>query len=109
MDYRHSILIIAVAAAVTIVLRFLPFLIFNGNKKTPKLVTYLGNVLPYSIMAMLVVYCYKDVFVTRYPYGIPEFISGAVVVLMHLWKRQTLLSILCGTATYMLFVQVIFV
>ena len=109
MEYTHSILIVAVTAIVTIALRFLPFLIFSGTKETPKLVVYLGKVLPYSIMGMLVIYCYKNISVLTKPYGMPEIIAGIIVVLLHLWKRNTLLSIISGTAAYMLLIQVVFV
>ncbi|MBE5926054.1 MAG: branched-chain amino acid transporter AzlD [Lachnospiraceae bacterium] len=109
MEYTHSILIVAVTAIVTIALRFLPFLIFGGKKETPKLVVYLGKVLPYSIMGMLVIYCYKNISVLTKPYGMPEIIAGIIVVLLHLWKRNTLLSIISGTAAYMLLIQVVFV
>ena len=108
MDKLHAALTIAVIALVTIGLRFLPFLIFGENRKTPSLVTYLGQVLPYAIMGMLVVYCLKDVTVTSAPFGIPEAIGCAVVALLHVWKRSTLLSIGAGTVCYMLLVQFIF-
>ena len=108
MDNLHSALIIAVAALVTIALRFLPFLIFGENRKTPPLITYLGQVLPYAIMGMLVVYCLKDMTFTAPPFGIPEIIGCAVVALLHLWKRSTLLSIGTGTICYMLLVQFVF-
>lgn len=108
MDNLHSALIIAVAALVTISLRFLPFLIFGENRKTPPLITYLGQVLPYAIMGMLVVYCLKDMTFTAPPFGIPEIIGCAVVALLHLWKRSTLLSIGAGTICYMLLVQFVF-
>ena len=108
MDNLHSALIIAVAALVTIALRFLPFLIFGENRKTPPLITYLGQVLPYAIMGMLVVYCLKDMTFTAPPFGIPEIIGCAVVALLHLWKRSTLLSIGAGTICYMLLVQFVF-
>ena len=104
----HSAAVIAVIALVTIALRFLPFLIFGENRKTPPLVTYLGQVLPYAIMGMLVVYCLKDVHLTAAPFGIPEAIGCAVVALLHTWKRSTLLSIGAGTVCYMLLVQFIF-
>ena len=103
-----SILIIVVVALVTMALRFLPFLIFGENRKTPSLIAYLGQVLPYAIMGMLVVYCLKDVTLTSAPFGLPEFIGCAVVALLHLWKRNTLLSIGVGTVCYMLLVQFVF-
>lgn len=108
MDNLHSALIVAVAAAVTIALRFLPFLIFGENRKTPPLVAYLGQVLPYAIMGMLVVYCLKGMDFTAAPFGIPEIIGCAVVAGLHVWKRNTLLSIGLGTVCYMLLVQFVF-
>ena len=104
----HGILMVAVTAAVTVFLRFLPFLIFGGERKTPPYVLYLGKVLPYAIMGMLVVFCLKNVSLAAAPHGIPELISGAVVVLLHVWKRNTLISIVAGTVCYMLLVQFVF-
>ena len=108
MPNLHSALIVAVAALVTAALRFLPFLIFGENRKTPPIIAYLGQVLPYAIMGMLVVYCLKDVTLTAAPFGIPEAIGCAVVALLHIWKRSTLLSIGAGTVCYMLLVQLVF-
>lgn len=108
MPNLHSALLIAVMALVTAGLRFLPFLIFGENRKTPPLVAYLGQVLPFAIMGMLVVYCLKDVSFTAAPFGIPEIVGCAVVTLLHIWKRNTLLSIGAGTLCYMLLVQFVF-
>ena len=108
MLYWLSVLIIAVVALVTAGLRFLPFWIFGENRKTPPLIAYLGQVLPYAIMGMLVVYCLKSVSLTAAPFGIPEFIGCGVVALLHVWKRNTLLSIGAGTLCYMLLVQFVF-
>ena len=108
MPNLHSVLLIAVMALVTAGLRFLPFLIFGENRKTPPLVAYLGQVLPFAIMGMLVVYCLKDVSFTAAPFGIPEIVGCAVVTLLHIWKRNTLLSIGAGTVCYMLLVQFVF-
>lgn len=108
MNNLHSVLVIAVAALVTIALRFLPFLIFGEDRKTPPLVAFLGQVLPYAIMGMLVVYCLKDVDITAAPFGIPEAIGCIAVALLHVWKRNTLLSIGLGTVCYMLLVQFVF-
>ena len=104
----HSALIVAVVALVTIALRFLPFLIFSGNKTTPPFVAYLGRVLPYAIMGMLVVYCLRNIQLFSAPHGAPEFIACAAVMLLHLWKRNTLISIVGGTVCYMLLVQLVF-
>lgn len=108
MNNFHAAAMIAVIALVTAGLRFLPFLIFRENRKTPPLVTYLGQVLPFAIMGMLVVYCLKGVTLTSAPYGIPEAIGCAMVALLHIWKRNTLLSIGAGTVCYMLLVQFVF-
>lgn len=99
----HSLLLVAVIAAVTQLLRFLPFLVFS--KVTPKPFLYLEKVLPYSIMAMLVVYRLKNVSLIKSPHGIPEAIAVAIVVGLHKWKHNTLLSIIVGTVCYMLLVQ----
>ncbi len=104
----HDFLIVAVAAAVTMLTRFLPFLIFGENRKTPAAVTYLGKVLPCAIMGMLVVYCLKDIKFLQAPYGIPEILCCLLVAGLHIWKRNTLLSIGVGTVAYMLLVQLVF-
>lgn len=99
----HSLLLIAVMAAVTQLLRFLPFILFS--KRTPKPFLYLEKVLPYSIMAMLVVYCLKNVSLLRSPHGIPEAVAVLIVVALHKWRHNTLLSILGGTVSYMFLIQ----
>ena len=108
MSDLHAVLVIATASLVTAGLRFLPFLIFRENRKTPALIEKLALTLPYAIMGMLVVYCLKDVTLTTAPFGIPEAIACAVVALLHIWKRSTLLSIGAGTLCYMLLVQFVF-
>ncbi len=105
MDKQYAIAVVAVAAAVTAALRFLPFLIFRENRPTPVFLTRLGEVLPCAIMGMLVVYCLKDVPLTAPPFGIPEALGCAAVALLHIWKRNTLVSIAGGTAVYMMLVQ----
>lgn len=101
-------LAIAVAALVTAALRFAPFLLFRGDRQTPKLLSQLGELLPYAIMGMLVVYCLKDVSLTAAPFGLPEVLGCAAVVALHVWKRNTLISIAGGTAVYMLLVNFVF-
>lgn len=108
MPDLHAGLTIAVIALVTAALRFLPFLIFGENRKTPPMISYLGQVLPYAIMGMLVVYCLKGISIAAFPFGLPEIIGCAVVTLLHVWKRNTLLSIGAGTVCYMLLVQFVF-
>jgi len=104
----HAALIVAVSGLVTIALRFLPFAVFSGKRETPEYITYLGKVLPYAIMGMLVVYCLRGISFGASPFGIPELLATAVVVLAHVWKRNTLISILSGTVCYMLLVQFVF-
>ena len=104
----HAALIIVVAGAVTLLIRFLPFLIFNGKRETPPYIIYLGRVLPYAIMGMLVIYCLRGISFTAAANFLPELIACAVVVLAHVWKRNTLLSIISGTVCYMLLVQFVF-
>lgn len=106
-DYKVWIAI-AVIALVTAGLRFLPFLIFTGSRKTPKLIEKLSRTLPFAIMAMLVVYCLKGVSLRHVSGFLPELIACGIVTLLHIWKRNTLLSILCGTVCYMLLVQLVF-
>ena len=98
--------LVAVMSLVTILLRFLPFLIFR--KQTPAYITYLGRVLPPAIIGMLVVYCLKDITLTVRPYGLPELIAAACVVGLQVWRRNALISILSGTVVYMLLIQTVF-
>ena len=104
----HDILLITAAVLVTMATRFIPFLIFGEKRKTPPIIEYLGTVLPCAIMGMLVVYCLKDISFVRNPYGLPELIACIVVAALHVWKRNSLLSIGGGTVCYMLLVQLIF-
>lgn len=104
----YTLLQILVMALVTALLRFLPFLVFRNGDKRPAVITYLGTVLPYGVMGMLVVYCLKNVSLLAVPYGLPEFLAVAAVVGLHIWKRNTLLSIFGGTAFYMTLVQLLF-
>ena len=99
------ILSIAVGAMIT---RVLPFVLFPENKKIPTVVDYLGKVLPASMIGMLVVYCLRAVNVTAAPFGFPELIACVTVVVLHVWKRNNLLSIGVGTVLYMFLVQVVF-
>ena len=101
----YEIALIAVTALVIAATRFLPFLIFGEKRKTPEIVTYLGKVLPYAIMGMLVVYCLKGTHFAAPEGWIPALLGVAITAGLHVWKRSTLLSIIGGTAAYMLLVQ----
>lgn len=104
----RDILLVTIVALVTILLRFLPFWIFGESRSTPPLITHLGKVLPYAIMGMLVVYCLKEIKLTAAPFGIPELLGCVMVAGLHIWKRNTLMSIGAGTLCYMLLVQFVF-
>lgn len=103
----QAIIMIAIAAICTFLTRALPFIIFKNH--IPESVRYLGNYLPLAIMALLIIYCLKDVNVFNYPSGIPELISIAFVAFIHLWKGNNLISIGLGTILYMFLIQFIFI
>lgn len=111
----HSVLAIVVMALVTILTRALPFLLFDRGERAPKVVLYLGRVLPPAVIAMLIVYCLRNMtfswsLSTAALAGwLPQAIAVAAVVLLHLWKRNNLLSIFGGTILYMVLVQAVFV
>ena len=105
----QSIITLGIIALITLALRVIPFLLFPENKKTPKYVLYLGKVLPHTITGMLVIYCLKDITLLSYPYGLPEILSIALIIILHIWKRSTLLSIGAGTLVYMFLLQNIFI
>lgn len=107
MNTTHSILLIAVMSAVVIFLRAVPFLIFRG-KETPAFIEYIGKYLPYAIMGMLLVYCFRETQVLSAPYGMPELIAIIITAGLQIWKKQGLLSIVVGTISYMLLVQLVF-
>ena len=102
----NTAVLIAVMSLVTILLRFLPFLVFREN--TPPYISYLGKVLPPAIIGMLVIYCLKDISLSMLPYGLPELIASACVIGLQIWKRSALISILTGTVIYMLLIQAVF-
>ena len=103
----NAVYVIAVTALVTVLTRFLPFAVF-GKRPLPRVVVYLGRVLPPAIMPALVAYCLKDIDLTAFPFGLAQLISVAVTALVHLWRRNTLLSIALGTACYMVLIRTVF-
>lgn len=109
MTLLEQFIIIGMVVLGTVLTRFLPFLLFPAGKPTPKYIRYLGKVLPAAVFGMLVVYCLRNVSIFSGSHGLPELLSIAVVVILHLWKRQMLLSIAGGTVCYMLLVQMVFV
>ncbi len=108
MTITQQIVTIGLCVLATLITRFLPFLVFSSDRKTPAYVTYLGKALPAAIFGMLVIYCLKNVSFLSGTHGIPELISIVAVILLHLYKRNMLLSIAAGTVCYMLLVQFVF-
>mgnify|MGYP001852714612 FL=1 len=108
MTLTQQIITVAMVVLGTAVTRFLPFLVFPSGKPTPKYVQFLGKFLPAAVFGLLVIYSLKDVSVFSGSRGIPEMISILLVIVLHVWKRQMLLSIAGGTVCYMLLVQLVF-
>ena len=104
----QTLITILCVAAGTILTRFSPFLLFPEHRKQPKVVEYLSTMIPAAMMGLLVVYCLKDMTPLQYPYALPELIAIAVIVVLHLWRRNVLLSLGAGTVVYMLLVQLVF-
>ena len=101
-------MIVILLTIATMITRFLPFLIFPTGKKGPDFVEYLGKTLPYATMGLLVVYCLKGISLIAFPFGLPELFAVALIVALHWWKENSLLSIGVGTVFYMFLVQVFF-
>lgn len=108
MTMTQQIITIGAVALGTMLTRFLPFLLFPAGKPTPKYVQYLGKVLPGAVFGLLVIYCLRNVEILGGSHGIPELLAILLVVFLHIWKRQMLLSIAGGTIFYMLLVQFVF-
>ena len=101
----QSLVIIIVTALVTFSTRVIPFLLFPEGRKIPKVVQYLGKVLPPAVIGMLVVYCLRSTKILAAPYGLPEAAAVIVTAALHVWKRNNLLSIGVGTVLYMFLIQ----
>ena len=107
-DHMHAMIVIAVMGLAVLATRIVPVLIFGRGEKVPEFILYLGRVVPYTAMGLLIVYCLRDMPVLDAPHGLPEIISLTVVTGTYLWKRNTILSVVAGTALYMFLVQSIF-
>lgn len=105
MDNKYIIILIAVMSVVTILLRFLPFIIFDHGEQLPKWISFLGKVLPPAIMSMLLIYCLRNINFLEGNHGLPELICILVAIALHTWKRNTLLSIGISTLLYMIITQ----
>ncbi len=109
MTSTHLILMIIVAGVVTFATRLFPFALFGQTKEVPKFIKYLGNVLPVAILGILIVYCLKDFEKGDINYIIPQMICVALTAVVHIWKKNALLSIAVGTIGYMLLIHFVFV
>ena len=109
VNVSYKLIAILVIAIVTFGTRVAPFILFGKGKPTPQCIVYLGNYLPPAIIAMLIIYCLRNVHLYAFPFGISEVIGVVTVATLHIWKRNNLISIIGGTAIYMIAVQVFFV
>ncbi|BAH07565.1 branched-chain amino acid transporter permease [Clostridium kluyveri] len=109
INNEYTIVAILIMAVITFGTRLMPFIFWGKDKVTPKYILYIGNYLPPAIMAMLIIYCLRNVSLHAFPFGIPEAIGIITVAILHIWKRNNLISILSGTIVYMVAVQVIFI
>ena len=100
---------IATVVAVTVCCRALPVLVFRDDRPVSGLVVYLGRILPFAIISILVIYCLRNTSFTAAPFGAPEIIAVALAAAIHVWKRNNLLSIGISTVVYMFLLQVVFV
>ncbi len=105
VDTYHAIAIIAVATICTFITRVVPFALFGRNKAMPPLVKEIATKLPPAIIAILVIYCIKDVNLGDMTKFAATIISVVAVVVLHLWKRKILLSIGGGTVIYMVLLR----
>lgn len=104
----HAIIVMLAMGLATLATRILPVLIFGRGKKVPDYIMYLGKVVPYTAMGLLIVYCFKDLSVVEAPHALPELIAMIIVIASYLWKRNTILSVVIGTVAYMVMVQYMF-
>ena len=107
MTTTQALITVFISAAVTVLIRASAFLLFPAGKQAPAFITWMSRQLPRAVMAMLLVYCLKDVSFTALPGWLPTLFAVAVTALLHLWKRQMMLSIAGGTALYMLLIRLI--
>ena len=109
VNVNYTLSAILVMAAVTFGTRIVPFIFFGKNNDTPQYIVYIGNYLPPAVITMLIIYCLRNVNLSEFPFGIPEIIGIITVAILHIWKRNNLISIIGGTVLYMIVVQLIFV
>ncbi|TXJ60389.1 branched-chain amino acid transporter AzlD [Brachyspira aalborgi] len=109
MNNKELLITALIIVFATVIIRFLPFIIIRKSIAERKYIKFLGDMMPYSMIALLVIYCLKEVNLIKYPYEIPELISIAIIIILHIIKRNVLISIGVGTVVYMILVQTIFI
>ncbi len=109
LSVKQTIIVVIVAAVCTFLTRVIPFMIFGGKKEVPKFIKYLGDILPMAIIGILIVYCLGDITTGNINIIAPQLICVAITAAIHIWKRNTLLSIGVGTVSYMLLIHYVFV
>ena len=107
MTFNQIIVTILAMAMATILTRFLPFILF-ANRESSSYIKYLGNILPYSVIALMVVYTLKDVSIISRPWALPEIITLSYIAVIQIIKRNNLFSMISGTILYMFLVQIVF-
>lgn len=105
----QAIIAIIIVSICTILTRAIPFMLFGGKRDVPKIVLYLGNILPPAVICVLVVYCLRNINFSSLSGFVPELVSVIIVGILHIWKRNNLLSIGTGTVVYMILVQFVFI
>ncbi|NLP48790.1 MAG: branched-chain amino acid transporter AzlD [Clostridiales bacterium] len=108
MNHIHTVAVLSIIALITLATRALPFLVFGSRGEISQKILYIGRVLPLAVIAVLVVYCLRSLNLFTYPFGLPELISMGLIVILHLWKNSTILSVLGGTACYMILIRTLF-
>lgn len=108
MSFKEQLITVGIIILATVIMRFIPFILFPDNKPTPKFIHYLGSALPAAVFGLLMVYALKNVSFLQGSHGLPELIAIVITAAVHLWKKQMLLSISAGTICYMLLVQLVF-
>lgn len=109
IDFKYTFAAFLIVSAVTWFDRGAPYLLFGRKGEIPDMVKYLGNMLPASIMVILVLYCIRNINLTSYPFGLAEIISIALIIAIQVIKKNTFLSVLLGTACYMVLIRTVFI
>ncbi|OED29761.1 branched-chain amino acid transporter permease [Methanosphaera sp. WGK6] len=109
MQLYQEIIIILVASLATLITRFLPFIFFRSDDKTPAYIKYMGNVLPSSVFGLIVIYALRNTTILTGSHGIPEAIGIIITIILYYWKHDMIIPIVGGTISYMILIQFIFV